>query len=300
MNEHRYRQDRASEGAFDARIDDWRPEMGNPGAFRSTPWPDAQDRSSDYARDRYEDEAANQSEGPYRRSWVGRPRAEWDQSAQSWSERYGRPDFGDDQGRRAAERYRSRDGGYDDPYAGNRSYAEDRSSDWSMRESREYGRHATDLGGRSLQAGGRRHPDDFGSFRERNDHDRPSQYERPYQGSERSARNRQGPKGYQRSDERIREDVCDQMMYSYDLDPSNIEVTVKDGEVTLRGDVASRAEKRLAERLAEAVLGVKDVIAEVRVRTKDAERQDSTSTAASDTGSSSTREESSSTSKSTK
>src|SRR5690606_11395561 len=41
-----------------------------------------------------------------------------------------------------------------------------------------------------------------------------------------------GPKGWQRSDERIREDVCERMANDPQLDASNIEVDVKNGEVT--------------------------------------------------------------------
>lgn len=68
-----------------------------------------------------------------------------------------------------------------------------------------------------------------------------------------------GPKGYRRSDERIREDVCDSLTDDPDLDASAIEVKVKDGEVTLNGSVDSRNAKRLAEHLIDQVSGVRDV-----------------------------------------
>ncbi|HEX2494143.1 MAG TPA: BON domain-containing protein, partial [Steroidobacter sp.] len=44
-----------------------------------------------------------------------------------------------------------------------------------------------------------------------------------------------GPRGYRRSDERIREDVCDVLTDDPRVDASSIEVTVKDCEVTLSG-----------------------------------------------------------------
>lgn len=66
------------------------------------------------------------------------------------------------------------------------------------------------------------------------------------------------PRGYQRSDERIREDVCDRLMHGH-VDPSGVTVRVQDGDVTLEGHVTSREEKRLVEEIAEEVLGVKDV-----------------------------------------
>jgi osmotically-inducible protein OsmY len=74
------------------------------------------------------------------------------------------------------------------------------------------------------------------------------------------------PKGYTRSDDRIREDVNDRLMQSNDLDPSEIEVQVSSGEVKLTGTVESRHEKFLAEQLAEAVLGVKDIENQLRVQ----------------------------------
>jgi osmotically-inducible protein OsmY len=75
-----------------------------------------------------------------------------------------------------------------------------------------------------------------------------------------------GPKGYRRSDERVREDVCDLMVQHPELDPSDIEVTVKDGEVTLEGTVSGRDAKRLAEDLADRVAGVHDVHNRLRLR----------------------------------
>ncbi|NOT74047.1 MAG: BON domain-containing protein [Cyclobacteriaceae bacterium] len=65
-----------------------------------------------------------------------------------------------------------------------------------------------------------------------------------------------GPKGYKRTDERIQEDIHDRLTYDNFVDASNIEVSVKAGEVTLTGTVAERSEKRRAEDLAEQVSGV--------------------------------------------
>jgi hypothetical protein len=73
-----------------------------------------------------------------------------------------------------------------------------------------------------------------------------------------------GPKGYQRSDERIREDICDRLMMSW-MNSENVDVLVRDGEVTLQGTVRSRDEKRAIEALSESVLGVKDIINALRV-----------------------------------
>jgi osmotically-inducible protein OsmY len=68
-----------------------------------------------------------------------------------------------------------------------------------------------------------------------------------------------GPRGYRRSDERIREDVCERFAQHGQLDPSDVEVAVRDGEVLLTGSVATRMQKRLAEDIAERVFGVVEV-----------------------------------------
>jgi osmotically-inducible protein OsmY len=74
-----------------------------------------------------------------------------------------------------------------------------------------------------------------------------------------------GPKGYTRSDERIREDVCDRLTDDAVVDASEIEVLVSAAEVTLNGSVGSRAEKRRAEDCVESVMGVGHVQNNLRV-----------------------------------
>ena len=74
-----------------------------------------------------------------------------------------------------------------------------------------------------------------------------------------------GPRGYTRSDERIREDVCDRLCEHGFIDASDVEVRVTGGEVTLLGTVRGRQEKRAAEDLADQVSGVKQVHNELRV-----------------------------------
>jgi osmotically-inducible protein OsmY len=74
-----------------------------------------------------------------------------------------------------------------------------------------------------------------------------------------------GPRGYRRSDERIREDVCEALTDDPHLDASTLEVEVKDGEVTISGSTGSRHDKRYAERIAEMVTGVRDVHNRLRI-----------------------------------
>lgn len=74
------------------------------------------------------------------------------------------------------------------------------------------------------------------------------------------------PKSYKRSDERIKDDIHEELIRHGRIDASDVEVQVKDGEVTLTGQVSSRQDKRVAEELAEKVLGVHDVQNQLRVR----------------------------------
>ena len=70
---------------------------------------------------------------------------------------------------------------------------------------------------------------------------------------------RRGPRDYRRSDERIREDVGEYLRRHGLIDAGQIQVSVDDGEVTLSGIVGATEEKRLAENVAEACPGVKEI-----------------------------------------
>jgi len=80
-----------------------------------------------------------------------------------------------------------------------------------------------------------------------------------------------GPRGYKRSDERIREDINDRLTDDWMLDASDINVMVQSCEVTLNGEVGSREDKRRAEDIAEAVSGVNHVQNNLRVRQQGAQ-----------------------------
>lgn len=75
-----------------------------------------------------------------------------------------------------------------------------------------------------------------------------------------------GPRGYKRSDERIRDDVSDALYRCYEVDASEIGVSVKEGVVTLQGTVDSRIAKKVAEMTVDTCLGVRDVLNELRIR----------------------------------
>ncbi|MBP2316408.1 BON domain-containing protein [Azospirillum soli] len=74
-----------------------------------------------------------------------------------------------------------------------------------------------------------------------------------------------GPRGYTRSDERIREDVNDRLTDDPYVDASDVEVTVSGCEVTLSGTVDDRRARRRAEDVAESVSGVRYVQNNLRV-----------------------------------
>ncbi len=81
-----------------------------------------------------------------------------------------------------------------------------------------------------------------------------------------------GPKGYTRSDERIREDVNERLTDDGMIDASEIEVDVKNGEVLLKGTVRSRQEKRRTEDIIESISGVKDVENHLKVKTESSDK----------------------------
>lgn len=69
-----------------------------------------------------------------------------------------------------------------------------------------------------------------------------------------------GPRGYSRSPERIREEVCEFITDDPQIDASHIELKVlDDGVVELSGEVDSRRTKRRIEDCCDSVRGVKDV-----------------------------------------
>ena len=75
-----------------------------------------------------------------------------------------------------------------------------------------------------------------------------------------------GPRGYQRSDQRIFEQVCDHLTDHGDIDASDFEVHVENGVVTFTGTAEDRRQRRMAEDVAESVPGVKYVQNQLRLK----------------------------------
>jgi BON domain len=67
------------------------------------------------------------------------------------------------------------------------------------------------------------------------------------------------PKNYRRSDERIREDVCDRFSVSPEVDSVDVKVSVSNGVVTLAGAVTTLTMKFRAEEIAGDIPGAHEV-----------------------------------------
>ena len=74
-----------------------------------------------------------------------------------------------------------------------------------------------------------------------------------------------GPKGYRRPDDRIRDEVNEELARHPEIDATEIDVKVQNGEVTLTGKVEDRHQKRLAEDVAERAFGVTDIHNQLKV-----------------------------------
>jgi hypothetical protein len=82
-----------------------------------------------------------------------------------------------------------------------------------------------------------------------------------------------GPRGYRRSDERILEDVNDRLTQHAQIDASQIEVEVQEGEVTLKGTVQDRRMKRMVEANVDMIPGVIDVHNRLRLKEREKEKR---------------------------
>lgn len=79
-----------------------------------------------------------------------------------------------------------------------------------------------------------------------------------------------GPRGWVRPDAHILDELCERIVRG-GVDASGLTLDVEGGHVWLEGEVALREERRFLLDLAERVLGVRGVYAEVRVLEDEAE-----------------------------
>jgi len=77
-----------------------------------------------------------------------------------------------------------------------------------------------------------------------------------------------GPAGFQRSDARLRERICEALEDHDYIDATNVNVAVHDSDVTLTGSVEDRAQRRLVEDCVYQVSGVRDIHNNLRITTR--------------------------------
>jgi len=248
-------------GSYDDRIDRADAERSRYAAYE--PRFEREGQRGIYGRSaerNYVDERTREYRGP---SAEGQYGADWRGSARARG--YGRDDYRD---------YGERGFAQGDYYQRGNYYPQ-RDRDWPERNlaQRDWGEHshperpydARPYGGEHDYHGrdyGRGRPENFGQQLRDAGHQVAQKVKRAFR----------GPKGYKRSDERIREDVSDRFAEQSYLDPSEIEITVSSGEVTLIGTVEFRNEKFVAEEIADDVSGVTDVHNQLRLRREQAPR----------------------------
>lgn len=76
---------------------------------------------------------------------------------------------------------------------------------------------------------------------------------------------RQTPKGYTRSDERIKDDVCERLYHANDIDLADVTIESRNGTLVLDGTVPERRMKHRIEDIAEQCIGVSDIENRIRV-----------------------------------
>ncbi len=77
-----------------------------------------------------------------------------------------------------------------------------------------------------------------------------------------------GPRSYQRTDERILEDIVEKVS-SRGIDASDVEIRIDKGDVRLSGSMPGRQSRRVLEDIVEDVAGVRNVENGIRVSNSD-------------------------------
>jgi hypothetical protein len=166
--------------------------------------------------------------------WRGRSFSQWEPSrGQQYGPFYGQPSYGQPwMGRYSGEGYLRREDEFEDDYG------------------QHFGRGANRFQRQGL---GRMSGNQYGGG-----------FVSSFQGRPIGQNSGRGPRGFTRSDERIKEDICERLTDHPDLDATDIEIKVHNGEVTLSGTVNERWNRRVAEDLAEWVSGVKQIQNQIR------------------------------------
>lgn len=83
---------------------------------------------------------------------------------------------------------------------------------------------------------------------------------------ERPGARRAGPRNYQRTDERIRDEICERLTFTNGVNVREVSVEVEKGVVTLSGTVERRSQKYDIEDIADNTFGVTEVDNRIRVQ----------------------------------
>lgn len=199
-------------------------------------------------RQRYQPDADEQYGQPYGQSYGQQYGQPYDQERQPYGHRYEesyigaypsnaseayRGEGGWRQPRRASpQRERWRQGSWDEPYQQRPDQYGQPGEQYGQQPSQQYSQYGQPYG---YGPGARSQQQDYQGFRGR------------------------GPKGYSRSDERIKEDICERLSQDPRIDASEISVECRGGMVMLEGTVEDRATKHRVEDLVDACSGVKDI-----------------------------------------
>ena len=227
-------------------------------------WAGDLDREYPDSGDLWDEDSGDYSAGGRERSWGGRERGQGSGDGFSRSQRYRSG------GDRSSFRAGSRSGDYGDLAGDTRSgayrnYGNLRNSGRSTGSYGDEGYRTGESGGWRGDGGlGRGYRGDYESTQRSQPYRYGSQYG-DYGNRGQGFRGR-GPKNYTRSDDRIREDLNEQLMDADDVDASDVSIEVNDGVVTLSGSVEQRWIKHRIEDMADGCSGVKDVRNEIRVQ----------------------------------
>jgi hypothetical protein len=241
-------------------------------------WRHERERDDDY-RFRSDEESGRTAGDPDRQPYSGNPYGYHpgeERSRREWSGREAGRDSGRDRGWgssdwRSSERYGQRE-----PYNARGGSQRSRwGGPWNEERSRysesQYGeRYEPDFGERPF-ADRSESPGYFGTgyYGDGGTNTNTGGYDDRQRGRvlrEEPRRYRTGPKGYTRSDDRIREDICERLMLADSIDSSEVSLTVKDGRVSLEGSVPTRSMKHSIEDVADHTAGVTDVDNRIRVQ----------------------------------
>jgi osmotically-inducible protein OsmY len=290
-----WNQNRNSRDQYDRSRDDYSSNYGNSQSdsryggedyrsdapYKSDRYDKINERRDDYSNlDRNRDRSTNMGSG-YDAYNYGQTVGSFNQSKDgSYSQRFDYDDY------RNRSNYQNRDSGYDSDY--NRRYGRSGSDNYGTGS--YYGNNYRDRYERSgdmHSRDGHHENRNRSNGGERDWWDRTSDEVASWFGDDDAQRRRdrdkamgphrgKGPKGYSRSDERIKDDINDRLSDDSFIDASEIDVTVENCEVVLTGTVDSREEKRRAEDIAERISGVKNVENRLKVKNREGKNDGAT------------------------